>query len=101
MQILIAGQPVPVSSIVCGSSYLVTRQWLLLRNPLTLISDDTSVPSEIVSGTGLRQPAKIVIHSPKRLRSDASFQACSGDTSEGTDTSTVAMGALYPMHGHR
>src|ERR1700761_5250213 len=71
--------PRPANSIAWGSSYRVTSHWMTLRNPLTLISDETRVPLSIVAGTLLRQPPKIVIQSPKRLRSDASFQAASGD----------------------
>ena len=69
---------------------------MTLRKPFTLISDDTWVPSWITDGTGLRQPPKIVIHWSKRCRSDASSQARFGATSEGTDTSTLAMPGLYP-----
>ena len=69
---------------------------MTLRNPLTLISEDTSVPSRICVGTGLRQPPKIVIHSPNRCRSEASSHARCGATLEGTDTSTVAMAPGVP-----
>src|SRR5271157_5361846 len=63
---------------------------MMLRKPLTLTHDETQVPISIVAGTGPRQPPKIVIHSSNRRRSDASFQAVSGCTSEDIETSTRA-----------
>ena len=63
---------------------------MTLRNPLTLTHDEMQVPSSIVDGTGPRHPPKIVIHSSNRLRSEASFQAPSGSTSDDIETSTCA-----------
>jgi hypothetical protein len=54
------------------------------------MSDDTQIPSSIVEGTRLRQPPNIVIQSPNRLRSDASFHADSGERSDDVETSTRA-----------
>src|SRR5689334_22781151 len=63
---------------------------MTLRKPLTLTQDETQVPFSILSGTGPRHPAKIVIHSPNRSRSEASFHAASGSTCDDTETSTRA-----------
>ena len=79
----------------------MTRQWITLRNPLTLISDDTCVSTSISSGTGLFQPPKIVSHSSNRPRFDASDHARSGLSFEVTATSTAAMAFHYPTHSHR
>ena len=87
---------VPTSSISLGSSYRVTRQWMTLRNPFTLINDDTWCRRRSTDGTWLFQPPKIVSHSPNRRRSDASFQALSGLKSEETATSTDAMPSPLP-----
>ena len=48
---------------------------MVLRKPLTLMHDDTQVPTSIWSGTSLRQPPNMVSHSSKRRRSEASAQA--------------------------
>src|SRR6478735_6972259 len=64
---------------------------MVFRKPLTLINDDTWVPSSITAGGGLRQPAKMVSHSSNRCRSEANFQAWSGVRSDDTDTSTFAI----------
>jgi len=58
--------------------------------------DDTRVPFSILEGTGPRQPAKMVIQSPNRFKSDASFQADSGERSDDVETSTCATGLTYP-----
>jgi hypothetical protein len=50
----------------------------------------------ILAGTGLRQPANIVIQSPNRSRSHASFQADSGAKSDDVETSTRATRGQYP-----
>jgi hypothetical protein len=63
---------------------------MVLRNPLTFMSDETRVPSSIVDGTSPRQPPKIVIQSPNRPRSDANFHAASGERSDVVETSTRA-----------
>ena len=60
------------------------------------MQDDTQVPGSIFEGTSLRQPPKIVSHSSKRLRSDASAQARSGLRSDETATSIVAIPLHYP-----
>src|SRR5947209_3309947 len=70
---------------------------MMLRKPLTLTHDETHVPSSIVEGTGPRQPPNIVIHSSNRLRSDASFQAVPGSTSDLIDTSARATVAAPPQ----
>jgi hypothetical protein len=54
-----------------------------------------------LSGTGPRQPANIVIQSPNRLKSQASFQADSGAKSDDVETSTRATGAAYPSAAPR
>lgn len=69
---------------------------MTLRKPLTLMQDDTFVPLSIFEGTELRQPANIVIQSPNRFKSHASFQADSGAKSDDVETSTRATGAAYP-----
>src|SRR6185312_13347202 len=69
---------------------------MTLRNPLTLMHDDTQVPASITSGTSLRQPPKIVNHSSNRCRSDASFHACGGARSVVTATSIFAITSTYP-----
>ena len=69
---------------------------MVLRNPFTLISEDTVVPFSMTSGTGLLQPPKIVNHSSNRSRLDANAHACSGERSEDTETSTLAIPHLYP-----
>src|SRR5690349_5105903 len=71
---------------------------MTLRNPFTLIVDETVVPTSTSSGTGLFHPPKMVSHSSKRLRSDASFHAFSGLRSDDTETSTVAMSSPLPGH---
>jgi hypothetical protein len=69
---------------------------MTLRKPFTLMHDDTRVPFSILEGTGPRQPAKMVIQSPNRFKSDASFQADSGERSDDVETSTRATGLTYP-----
>src|SRR5947209_8786974 len=83
-------RPRPTSSIAVGSSYWVTSQWMTFLNPLTLISEETQVPFSIVDGILPRHPPKIVIQSPNRPRSDASFHADSGERSDVVETSTRA-----------
>src|SRR5271163_3318531 len=63
---------------------------MTLRKPFTLMHDETRVPLPILSGTGPRQPAKIVIQSPNRFKSHASFHADSGARSDDVETSTRA-----------
>src|SRR3984957_13620374 len=53
--ICIPPRPRPDNSIAFGSSYCVTVQWMTLRNPLTLMRDDTQMPFSISSGTSPRQ----------------------------------------------
>src|SRR3954470_24133808 len=95
----IPGLPLPTNSISLGSSYRVTRQCTVLRKPFTLMQDDTHVPTSIFEGTSLRQPAKMVSHSSKRRRSDASAHAFSGLKSDDTATSTFAITEHYPAMG--
>src|ERR1700761_1240943 len=83
-------RPRPDNSMAFGSSYCVTVQWMTLRNPFTLINDEMRVPLSMSSGILPRQPPNIVIQSPNRLRSDASFQAESGDSFDDVETSTRA-----------
>ena len=94
--IRIPPRPRPDNSTAFGSSYRVTVQWMTLRKPFTLMQEDTRVPFSILLGTGPRQPAKMVIQSPKRFKSDASFQADSGERSDDVETSTRATGFRYP-----
>src|ERR1035441_7873394 len=89
-------RPRPANSIAFGSSYWVTVQLMTFRNPLTLISDEMSVPFSIVEGTRLRQPPNIVIQSPNRLRSDANFHADSGERFDDDETSTRATSYHLP-----
>src|SRR5271154_2222003 len=63
---------------------------MTLRKPFTLMHDETRVPLPILSGTGPRQPAKIVIQSPNRFKSHASFHADSGARSDDVEKSTRA-----------
>src|SRR6185312_9923964 len=72
---------------------------MTLRKPLTLMHEETQVPTSMVDGTSLRQPPKMVSHSSKRCRSDASFQACGGARSVETATSIVAITVSYPRRG--
>src|ERR1700751_6162766 len=71
---------------------------MTLRKPFTLMHDETRVPLPILSGTGPRQPAKIVIQSPNRCKSHASFQADSGARSDDVETSTRATRRHLPSH---
>src|SRR6478609_7059899 len=72
---------------------------MTLRKPLTLMHEETQVFTSMVDGTSLRQPPKMVSHSSKRCRSDASFQACGGARSVETATSIVAITVSYPRRG--
>src|SRR5690348_2311378 len=90
------GLPLPTISTTLGSSYRVTRQCTVFRKPFTLMHEDTQVPTSICDGTSLRQPPKMVSHSSKRRRSDASFHALSGLRSDETATSTLAISVHYP-----
>src|ERR1700744_3572362 len=90
-------RPRPDNSTAFGSSYCVTVQWVTLRNPLTLISDETQGPFSTFSGAPPRQPPNIVIQSPNRLRSAASFQADSGVSFDEVETSTCAMSSRSPV----
>src|ERR1700737_3269017 len=61
---------------------------MTLRKPFTLMHEDTCVPLPILGGTEPRQPANIVIQSPNRFKSHASFHAESGASSADVETST-------------
>jgi len=58
--------------------------------------DETQVPTSTCAGTSLRQPLKIVSHSSKRLKSDASAHALSGLNYDDTATLTLAIPEHYP-----
>src|ERR1700761_1398295 len=69
---------------------------MTLRKPLTLMHDETLVPFSILEGTRPRQPANIVIQSPNRFKSAASFHADAGERSDDVETSTRDTGSTYP-----